>query len=481
MAEELVRGPHSHRTDEPSTVQDGQAGKRPPHLGTPATAAAENHGQPRQAMAAPVTLPAMQDHYSQHQYQRGTQPPPDPRVDPRVDSRTGTYAASPNSANGYPPPPPSGGPPTQLPPLQGPGPRSPSYAAPDPRDSYYQNRQPATHYSEAYPPDYHRQAGPPPPPPARYPEYGQPAAPPGARYDYPPHAPPPRWEYAQNPVPMPQAAPRQRTSIACRYCRKRKIRCSGYQSAPGGKCVNCSRMNQECIFQPVSSSSSTAFIPVSAVPGGVPPGTPLYGAYGQPLHPGSLPPSGPPQAQMQPQPAQQPPQPPQPPAQTQPYSQGGNGFYQQISPSPTNAYPPYDAQRGVARRRPREPEEGGDELRLPPPDPTGDDPRRRSPAASSSNHSSPGAYASYPTSQAGLYEARGHARHSPGQTSLAPLSATSDDRHAPSAQRHSNSSTPAAPSTSSVMSLNNLVDNPSDIDKNMLGRLNRGPSSGTRR
>jgi hypothetical protein len=35
----------------------------------------------------------------------------------------------------------------------------------------------------------------------------------------------------------------------------------------------------------VSSNPSAAFVPVSAVPGGVPPGTPLYGAYGQPLPP----------------------------------------------------------------------------------------------------------------------------------------------------------------------------------------------------
>jgi hypothetical protein len=47
-------------------------------------------------------------------------------------------------------------------------------------------------------------------------------------------------------------------------------------------------MNQECFFQPVSSSSSTVFIPASAVLGGVPPGRPLDGAYGQPLCPGSM-------------------------------------------------------------------------------------------------------------------------------------------------------------------------------------------------
>lgn len=59
-------------------------------------------------------------------------------------------------------------------------------------------------------------------------------------------------------------------------------------------------MNQECIFQPVSSSSSTAFIPVSAVPGGVPPGTQLFGAYGQPLAPNSIPPPPPPPSHYHP-------------------------------------------------------------------------------------------------------------------------------------------------------------------------------------
>lgn len=222
-------------------------------------------------------------------------------------------------------------------------------------------------------------------------------------------------------------------------------------------------MNQECIFQPVSSSSSTAFIPVSAVPGGVPPGTTLYGAYGQPLPPGPMP-QHPPGQQGYPGP----PPPPQ---------QGGNGFYGQPLPSPTGAYPPSYDSRG--RRRPRESDDG-DELRPPPPDPaSADNPRRRSPA-SSSNHSSPGGYMSYQAGPPAGYDPRGPpARQSPGQSSLAP--GTSGEERASSAGHHqSNASTPAGAS-SSVMSLNNLVDNSSaDIDKNMLGRLNRGPSNSRR-
>lgn len=176
-------------------------------------------------MAAPVTLPAIQDPYGpqQHPYSR-SYPPSDPRSDPRGDPRGSEprpvhYSNSPSSVNGYPPP--AGHPSTQLPPLQPPGPRSPGYPPADGRDDYYRSRQPPPpHYGDPYHPDY-RQG---PPPPRPYPEYGQPGPGPH-RYDYGPPPPPgaQRWDYGQNPVPMPQAAPRQRTSIACRYCRKRKV------------------------------------------------------------------------------------------------------------------------------------------------------------------------------------------------------------------------------------------------------------------
>ncbi|CUS09430.1 unnamed protein product [Tuber aestivum] len=84
-----------------------------------------------------------------------------------------------------------------------------------------------------------------------------------------------------------QPAPRQRTAIACRYCRRRKIRCSGFESSPDGRCANCLRFNQECVFTPVSSQTQ-AFVPAHAVypgrsTGGR--GGPLYGAHGQPLPP----------------------------------------------------------------------------------------------------------------------------------------------------------------------------------------------------
>ncbi|CAD6506408.1 BgTH12-07334 [Blumeria graminis f. sp. triticale] len=94
-----------------------------------------------------------------------------------------------------------------------------------------------------------------------------------------------------------QSAPRQRTAIACRYCRRRKIRCSGFDQNPEGRCANCQRFQQECIFTPVSSQAQ-AFVPAHAVYPGMrnmgigpdgrprpmyPQGAPLFGAHGQPL------------------------------------------------------------------------------------------------------------------------------------------------------------------------------------------------------
>ncbi|KAK9454563.1 hypothetical protein V1511DRAFT_488931 [Dipodascopsis uninucleata] len=51
---------------------------------------------------------------------------------------------------------------------------------------------------------------------------------------------------------------RQRSAIACRYCRRRKIRCSGYESNPNDvRCTNCIKFNQQCIFTPVSAIVGT--------------------------------------------------------------------------------------------------------------------------------------------------------------------------------------------------------------------------------
>jgi hypothetical protein len=125
-------------------------------------------------------------------------------------------------------------------------------------------------------------------------------------------------------------------------------------------------MNQECIFQPVSSSASTAFVLVSALQNGIPPGTQRFGAYGQPL-------SGLSNAQP-----------------GCPYSTGPPGYDQPL-PLPTGSFNSYLEERGgmgsiagMRRLRPPEEEHG---MRLPPPTRFSDDnSRRRSPSSSSSPH-----------------------------------------------------------------------------------------------
>ncbi|KAF2190488.1 hypothetical protein K469DRAFT_559044 [Zopfia rhizophila CBS 207.26] len=106
-------------------------------------------------------------------------------------------------------------------------------------------------------------------------------------------APPPPDPYRSQPPPAnymnhghQPPAPRQRTAIACRYCRRRKIRCSGFEATDDGRCSNCMRFNQDCIFTPVSAQTQ-AFVPAHTVWRGVGQPPPMYGAYGQPLPPAS--------------------------------------------------------------------------------------------------------------------------------------------------------------------------------------------------
>lgn len=136
---------------------------------------------------------------------------------------------------------------------------------------------------------------------------------------YPPNPHDPHRDPQHAQMNFSQPAPRQRTAIACRYCRRRKvsgsrvrgtswrtdegqIRCHGFDSSPDGRCTNCIRFHQECIFTPVSSQAH-AFVPAHTAyphlrntgripqhPDGrpmyAPPGQPvLYGAHGQPLGP----------------------------------------------------------------------------------------------------------------------------------------------------------------------------------------------------
>lgn len=361
-----------------------------------------------------VRLPSIQDPHGAYSSSGGR----------AWDPRAAGYGPSPSSTNGYPPPatgpqgaagysPPSGGAypppgsshPTYLPPVHAPAPDPRANYPPDPRASqYYQAYGTPNPYDFAYRADR------------------------GAPGAYPP-------EYARGgpggAAVMQQSAPRQRTSIACRYCRRRKIRCSGYQNSPGGKCTNCIKMNQECVFQPVSSSSSTAFVPVSALPNGIPPGTQLFGAYGQPLGgPSNLAPAG--------------------------SYQAANAQYDQPLPSPTGSYGSFSEERSEASRRRPRPSDDEHGVRLPPPSTFPDDnPRRRSPSSSGSpSHLQP-----------------------LSQLQAQPITYAGYDNRTPP-PRGSPSGPPTGHSTaSSVMSLENIMGtgppSTNDIDQRMLGRLNR--------
>ncbi|KAI1626711.1 hypothetical protein EDD37DRAFT_646414 [Exophiala viscosa] len=300
----------------------------------------------------PPDDPNQAGYYSTQSPQRpGARDDRSPYPPPPESARQGQYP-DPRAAHPYPPPqtwPPQHG---GYPPHHYPDPQHPGYAYP-PRPDMAQPPQPMQ-------PDAYRL-----PPP------------------YPPHGyyPPPQ-HYA--PPPPPAAAPRQRTAIACKYCRKRKIRCSGYDSSPDGRCQNCVRFNQQCLFHPVSSQA--AFVPANAVYGPGAARAPvagggdnrsnghypregeqpmLYGAHGQPLGPAG--PHGQPQYNYPPPPASHgyPPQYPYP---------GPN-----MAPYPPPAGSPYEAQ-GQAQ-----PAQHDDRVSLkrPPPD---DDPHNENTHASQSPH-----------------------------------------------------------------------------------------------
>uniref|UniRef100_A0A060TAI7 ARAD1D19756p n=1 Tax=Blastobotrys adeninivorans TaxID=409370 RepID=A0A060TAI7_BLAAD len=57
---------------------------------------------------------------------------------------------------------------------------------------------------------------------------------------------------------------RMRTPVACNYCRRHKIRCSGLDpDSSSSKCTNCIRYNEECIYTPVSGVAAS----IRTIPG----------------------------------------------------------------------------------------------------------------------------------------------------------------------------------------------------------------------
>ncbi len=171
---------------------------------------------PRPQMATgPLTLPAIQDPHGAYGPSggRGWEP------------RAGSYGPSPVSTNGYPPPPPGSSAPSSsyspatagnaypppgpghqyLPPVQPHPQDSRASFPPDPRaPQYYSSQRPPVPYNDPYGYAYRPDRGPPGAYPPDYPR----AAPGGGAV-------------------MQQSAPRQRTSIACRYCRRRKVSYGG--------------------------------------------------------------------------------------------------------------------------------------------------------------------------------------------------------------------------------------------------------------
>lgn len=73
-------------------------------------------------------------------------------------------------------------------------------------------------------------------------------------------------------------------SVKCFANNELEIRCSGSDQSEDGRCANCQRHAQECIFTPASAQVQ-AFVPAHVVYGrGSDLGdVQLFGAYGQPL------------------------------------------------------------------------------------------------------------------------------------------------------------------------------------------------------
>lgn len=231
-----------------------------------------------------------------------------------------------------------------------------------------------------------------------------------------------------------------------------QIRCSGFDQNPEGRCSNCQRFQQECIFTPVSSQAQ-AFVPAHAVYPGMrnmgvgpdgrprpviyPQGTQLYGAHGQPL--GPLPPqaASPYSDYAQPSP-------------TGSYNSFTDDRPQesrkrpQQDPHPSILPPPVPGQPGYPRPETSRRPAAEDDLRLPPVTPTSgpQTTSNYSPGSSTSSHSNlqlPQA------SSSGLPSRTPPPRNSPGEGRSDPMSLGSIMERRPG----------------------------TEIDKRMLGRLDR--------
>ncbi|TAQ84660.1 hypothetical protein B7494_g7017 [Chlorociboria aeruginascens] len=267
-----------------------------------------------------------------------------------------------------------------------------------------------------------------------------------------------------------QSAPRQRTAIACRYCRRRKIRCSGFENNPEGRCSNCQRFQQDCIFTPVSSQAQ-AFVPAHAVYPGMrnmavgpdgrprpmfPQNTQLYGAHGQPL--GSIP--------------------------VQVNAQGGSPYNDYAVPSPTSSYNSFSEDRDRAsqsqvqgqlhaqeqsRKRPQEDPHASI---LPPPIP-GQPPFKRSDSSGRRHAAEDDLRLPPVTPTNGAHSASNYspASSTSSNSNLQPQQSAS----LPTRGRTTPPRTSPADGRSDPMAIGNIMERRPDteIDRNMLGRLDR--------
>ncbi|KAF2203078.1 hypothetical protein GQ43DRAFT_390761 [Delitschia confertaspora ATCC 74209] len=54
-------------------------------------------------------------------------------------------------------------------------------------------------------------------------------------------------------------------ALSCRYCTRRKISCSGFRETADGRCSNCTRFCQECIFPSMFPSIQTPLLPAPGI------------------------------------------------------------------------------------------------------------------------------------------------------------------------------------------------------------------------